>query len=290
MTALREQLIRELVLRGSSPKTQEAYVAAVAGLARYYQRSPDCIDIEQIKRYLFHLHRDRHLSASTLNVVVSGLRYFYRHVLQRPIDEVARSLPRVKRQLRRPQVYSPEEIERLLTRGCGNGKHRTFLMTVYAAGLRLNEACYLQPQHIDSARMQIRIEQGKGRKDRYTMLSAKLLAELRAYWREYRPQQWLFFGVDRSRPLCDGTGQRMYYAAVRRAGLTRKGGIHSLRHSFATHLLEAGVEITVLQRLLGHSHLVTTTGYLHVRTERLAQIRSPLELIDLSRLPTSEAA
>ena len=284
MTALREQLIRELVLRGSSPKTQEAYVAAVAGLARYYQRSPDRIGIEEIKGYLFHLHRDRALAASTLNVAVSGLRYFYRHVIERPIDEVARSLPRVKRQLRRPQVYSPGEIERLLTDGCRNGKHRVFLMTVYAAGLRLNEACHLQPRHVDSARMQIRVEQGKGRKDRCTLLSPKLLLELRAYWRVYQPQQWLFFGADRSRPLCDATGQKMFYAAVARAGLPDKGGIHSLRHSFATHLVEAGVEITVLQRLLGHSHLVTTAGYLHVRTERLAQIQSPLERIDLSRL------
>jgi integrase/recombinase XerD len=288
MTALREQLIRELVLRGSSPKTQEAYVAAVAGLARYYQRSPERIGMEEIKAYLFHLHRDRHLAASTLNVAVSGLRYFYRHVLERPIDEVGRSLPRVKRQLRRPRVYSPGEIERLLTVGCRHGKHRAFLMTVYAAGLRLNEACHLQPQHVDSARMQIRVEQGKGRKDRYTLLSPKLLGELRAYWRQYRPQQWLFFGLDRSRPLCEGTGQRMFYAAVARAGLPDKGGIHSLRHSFATHLLEAGVEITVLQRLLGHSYLVTTVGYLHVRTERLAQIQSPLEWMDLSRLPRSE--
>lgn len=284
MTALREALIRELVLRGSSPKTQEAYVAAVAGLARFYQRSPDRIGLEEIKRYLFHLHRDRALAASTLNVAVSGLRYFYRHVLERPIDEVARSLPRVKRQLRRPQVYSPGEIERLLGAGCRNGKHRVFLMTVYAAGLRLNEACHLQPRHIDSARMQIRVEQGKGRKDRCTLLSPKLLAELRAYWQSYRPQSWLFFGADRGRALCDATGQKMFYHAVERAGLPDKGGIHSLRHSFATHLLEAGVEITVLQRLLGHSHLVTTAGYLHVRTERLAQIQSPLELIDLSGL------
>jgi site-specific recombinase XerD len=133
--------------------------------------------------------------------------------------------------------------------------------------------------------MQIRVEQGKGRKDRCTLLSPKLLVELRAYWRLYRPQSWLFFGLDRSQPLLDSTGQKMFYHAVQRAGLPDKGGIHSLRHSFATHLVEAGVEITVLQRLLGHSHLATTATYLHVRTERLAQIKSPLELIDLSRLP-----
>jgi site-specific recombinase XerD len=175
-----------------------------------------------------------------------------------------------------------EEVERLLLVGCRQPRHRTFLATVYAAGLRLNEACHLRLCDIDSARMQMRVVQGKGRKDRYTLLSPKLLEELRTYWRLYRPAHWLFPSPrDLQRPLCDGTAQHMYYLAVERAGLPRKGGIHCLRHSFATHLLEAGVEITVLQRLLGHSYLVTTAGYLHVRQERLAQIKSPLELIDL---------
>jgi integrase/recombinase XerD len=282
MTTLRARFIRELTLRGSSPRTIESYVSYVAALAQHYGRSPDQLSDEQIKSWLLTLHTQRHLSASTINVAINALRFFYREVLGRALDDVTRALPRPKRQLRRPRVYSVEEIERLLLVGCRVPRHRTFLATVYAAGLRLNEACHLRLTDVDSARMQIRVVQGKGRKDRYTLLSPKLLEELRSYWRLYRPAHWLFPSPrDPQRPLCDGTAQHFYYEAVQRAGLPRKGGIHCLRHSFATHLLEAGVEITVLQRLLGHSYLVTTTTYLHVRQERLAQIKSPLELIDL---------
>lgn len=282
MTTLRAQLIRELTLRGSSPRTIESYVSYVAALAQHYGQSPDRLCDEQIKAYLLTLHTERHLSASTINVAINALRFFYRHVLGRALDEVTRALPRPKRQLRRPRVYSVGEIERLLVVGCRQPRHRTLLATVYAAGLRLNEACHLRLTDIDSARMQIRVVQGKGRKDRYTLLSPKLLTELRTYWRLYRPVHWLFPSPRKpQQPLCDGTAQHIYYTAVARAGLPRKGGIHCLRHSFATHLLEAGVEITILQRLLGHSYLVTTAGYLHVRQERLAQISSPLELIDL---------
>jgi site-specific recombinase XerD len=177
-------------------------------------------------------------------------------------------------------------MERLLTVGCPHPKHRAFLMTVYGAGLRLNEACHLQAEHIDRARMQIRVEQAKGQKDRYTLLSPRLLEELDSYWRSFRPRHWIFpSSRDPKAPLADATAQKIFYKAVARAGLPRKGGIHSLRHSFATHLLEGGVEITVVQRLLGHSNLSTTSNYLHVRQERLAQIKSPLQLLDLSVLP-----
>jgi site-specific recombinase XerD len=155
-------------------------------------------------------------------------------------------------------------------------------MTVYGAGLRLGEACGLEPRHIDSARMQIRVEQGKGRKDRYTLLSARLLQELRAYWRMFQPGRWLFpSSHDAQKPMPGNTGQRIFTQAVARAGLPSKGGIHSLRHSFATHLLESGVEITIVQRLLGHNSLSVTANYLHVRRERLAQVQSPLQLLDL---------
>lgn len=291
MTTLRSQFIRELTLRGSSPRTIESYVGYVAELARHYGQPPDRLSDEQIKAYLLTLHTERHLAASTINVAINALRFFYRHVLGRALDEVTRALPRPKHQVRRPQVYSVEQIERLLTVGCRQPRHRTFLATVYAAGLRLNEACHLRLADIDSARMQIRVVQGKGRKDRYTLLSPKLLAELRDYWRLYRPQHWLFPSArDPQQPFCDATAQHCFNTAVARAGLPRKGGIHCLRHSFATHLLEAGVEITVLQRLLGHSYLVTTAGYLHVRQERLAQIKSPLELIDLHAVTSQPGA
>jgi len=284
MTTLRQNFIRELVLRGTSPRTQEAYVRAVYFLAKHYHKPPDQLSDEELKSYLFHLATERKLSASSINQVVSGLHYFYRTVLQRSVDYLRKVMPRPSKAIRRPQVFAVEELERLLTIGCPNLKHRAFLMTVYGAGLRLDEACHLQFQHVDRARMQIRVVQGKGRKDRYTLLSPVLLEELERYWRCFRPKHWLFPATsDPQAPMDYHVGQKIFYTAVQRAGLPRKGGIHSLRHSFATHLLEGGVEITVVQRLLGHTSLATTSNYLHVRQERLAQIKSPLQLLELSR-------
>jgi integrase/recombinase XerD len=283
MTTLRQNFIRELVIRGMSPRTHDSYIGIVAALAKHYQQSPDQLQDEQLKDYLVYLAQEKKLAASSLNVVVSGLRAFYDWVLHRDCAGLWRALPRVRKSVRRPQVYAVSEIEKLLTVGCWHPKHRAFLMTVYGAGLRLGEACRLEPRHIDSARMQIRVEQGKGRKDRYTLLSPRLLEELRGYWRTFHPTRWLFFGRDPQKPLPSDTGQKIYYAAVERAGLPDKGGIHCLRHAFATHLLESGVEITVVQRLLGHNHLSVTANYLHVRQERLAQVQSPLQLLDLDR-------
>ena len=285
MSILRQKLIQELVLRNYSPRTQEAYVSAVYQLAKFYRRAPDQLSDQQLKDYLFHLAEARKLSASSRNQATSALRFFYARVLDRPVDFLARVLPRPRQETRRPQVFSVAELERLFTVGCPHPKHRAFLMTIYGAGLRLNEACHLKSEHIDSARQQIRVVQAKGRKDRYTLLSPRLLEELRRYWKWVRPQHWLFAASrDPQAPMIDTTGQRIFYHAVERAGLPNKGGIHSLRHSFATHLLEAGVEITVVQRLLGHSSLSTTSTYLHVRQERLAQIAGPLQLLDLSGL------
>lgn len=281
MTPLRQQLVQEMVLRGFSPRTQECYTGAIYHLAKYYRRSPDLLSDQQLRDYVYHLATERKLSASSLNQTVSAFRFFYEQVLHRDASQFRRFLPRVKKEVKRAQVFSVEEVERLLTVGCEHPKHRAFLMTVYGAGLRLNEACHLKMEHVDGARHQIRIEQGKGKKDRYTLLSPVLLEELRLYWRLFRPAHWLFSASrDPQLPMSDYNGQRIFYCAVTRAGLPNKGGIHCLRHSFATHLLEAGVEITAVQRLLGHTSLSTTAGYLHVRQERLAEIKSPLQLID----------
>jgi site-specific recombinase XerD len=274
-----------------SVRTVEAYVAAVSSLAQHYHRSPDRITDEELQAYLLHLREVRHLAPSSLNQTVSALRRFYELVLQRPVEQLERLLPRVRPQTRRPQVFSRGELERLFTVGCPAPKPRAFLMTVYGAGLRLSEACHLKPEHIDSARGQIRVELGKGGKDRYTLLPPRLLEELRAYYRAFRPSVWLFpRSRDPAQPLPERNGQRMFWDAVARAGLPRKGGIHSLRHSFATHLLEAGVEITVVQRLLGHASLSSTTTYLHVREERLAQIQGPLQQLNLPPLPGMASA
>ncbi len=283
MTTLRQNFIRELVIRGMAPKTQDAYIRAVRDLATHYQKGPDLITDDQIKDYLVHLAEGRGLARSSVNVAVNGMRCFYQLVLKRDCEHLKGLIPHCQKAIRRPRVYSIEELERLFTVGCVYPKHRAFLMTVYGGGLRLGEACRLQPCHIDSARMQIRVEDGKGHKDRYTLLSPRLLQELRDYYRMFRPKEWLFFGRDIHQPLPPGTGQHIFYLAQERAELPDKGGIHSLRHSFATHLLESGVEITAVQRLLGHSSLSTTSVYLHVRQERLAQIQSPLQLLHLSK-------
>jgi integrase/recombinase XerD len=198
---------------------------------------------------------------------------------------LVRVLPFVRREVRRPQVFSIEELEKLFTLGCFRPRDRAFLMTVYGAGLRLNEACHLKIADLHPQRHQIRVVQGKGKKDRYTLLSPRLLEELRSYWMCCRPQLWLFPSTqDPKKPMVDATAQGIFDRALERAGLSKRGGIHSLRHSFATHLLETGVEITVVQRLLGHSNFTTTAGYLHVRQERIAQIAGPLQLLDLSKL------
>ncbi len=281
MTTLRQNFIRELVIRGTSPNTQRSYLTAVTGLAEHYHRPPDQLGDEQLKDYIFYLATERKLAAASLNVTVCALRCFYRLVLQRPLEPLKLALPWVARAVRRPEVFALEELEKLFAEGCVNPKHRVFLMTVYGAGLRLSEACHLRKEHILSARMQIHVVEGKGRKDRCTLLSPKLLEELRRYWLLFHPHSWLFFGRDREIPLAEGTGQKIFEHAVARAGLPRKGGIHSLRHSFATHLLEAGVELTVVQRLLGHAHISTTVNYVHVRRERVTQIQSPLELLNL---------
>jgi integrase/recombinase XerD len=283
MTLLRQQLLNILTVKRYSAKTHEAYIHSVQSLAEYYHRSPDRITNPEITHYLLDLHLRKAWSPSTLNVAVSGLRFFYRHVLERSISDVERALPRPKKQKRRARVYSLLEIRRLLLEGCPSLQHRAFLMTVYGAGLRLNEACHLQQYHIESDRGMIRVEQGKNSKDRYTILSPWLRDELRAYWHAFHPRKpWLFPSPrDPGRPLSDGTAQKLFYQALERAGLPNRGGIHCLRHSFATHLLESGVDIMVIKRLMGHRSFKTTASYLHVSEERLAQVRSPLDFINL---------
>jgi integrase/recombinase XerD len=285
MSKLRQQLIQELVLRGFSPRTQEAYISAVYQLAKYYRRRPDQLTDGEIKGYLLYLAQEKKLAASSRNQATSALRFFFAFVVGRPVDQLVRVLPFVRREVKRPQVFSIGELEKLFTMGCFRPRDRAFLMTVYGAGLRLNEACHLKIADLHPDRHQIRVVQGKGKKDRYTLLSPRLLEELRRYWMSCRPQDWLFPSTqDPKRPMSDATAQGIFNRAVERAGLPDRGGIHSLRHSFATHLLETGVEITVVQRLLGHSSLTTTSGYLHVRQERMAQIAGPLQLLDLSQL------
>lgn len=282
MHILRQKLLDELDLRGLTRNTQAAYVRTVFRLARHYHRSPDLISDDELRAYLLHLLRERKNCAGTLQIAVSALRFFYGRVLKRPTEAIETALPRMKKPIIRPRVYSQEQIARLLQVDGLNIKHRTMLMTAYAAGLRVAELCALRPEHILSDRGQIRVEQGKGRKDRYTVLSPKLLEQLRAYWRTYRPQGgWMFpSGMRPGQPLSRDSAMCIFDRAVELAGLPHYGGIHSLRHSFATHLLEAGVSLPVIQRLMGHSNLATTSRYFYVRREVIGELKGLLDALE----------
>jgi len=281
MTPLRKRMIRELELARKSPRTIEAYVYAVQELATYYHRSPERISIEEIRDFIHDLVTRRKLAYSTVNQRLAGLKFFYRQVLGR--DDVDLRVP-AKRSKRLPEPLSRTEVARLLQAAEYNPKHRMILMTAYATGLRASELARLQLADIHSERMLIKVHQGKGRKDRYTLLSPRLLEELRNYWRIVRPHGWLFLNRDRNDHLPKGTAQKIYDLCKHRAGITRGRGIHTLRHSFATHLLEAGVDLPTIQRLLGHTSLVTTSKYLHVTSKHLSGTHSPLDLL---RLPDS---
>lgn len=283
MTPLRQKMIRELELHRKSPRTVEAYVAAVAQLAQHYGRSPDAIATEEVRDFLHYLITQRKVAFSTCNQKLAGISFFYRQVLGQ--EDFCLRVP-AKRSGRLPEPLSRSEIAKLL-RATQNLKHRVLMMTAYGGGLRVSELVHLKPLDIHSQRMLIRVNQGKGRKDRYTLLSPRLLDELRAYWREHRPQSWLFPGRDGNRPLPIGTAQKIFSTAKQRAGILHGHGIHSLRHSFGTHLMEAGVPLPVIQRLMGHASLSTTAKYLHVTSQHLDSIRSPLDLL---RLPQDKDA
>lgn len=277
MTNLRRRMDEDMVVRGMAERTRETYLAAVTGLAKYYRRSPDQISDEEVQAYLLHLIRDRHRSWNTCHIVVHGLRFLYHTTLKR--DRTTFTIPSMRQPGKLPVIFSREEVQRVITH-TPNLKHRTMLLTTYAAGLRLNEVIHLRVSDVDSSRMTIRVEQGKGGKDRYTVLSAELLEALRAYWRVARPTAWLFPSARRPRPMDPSALQRAYQTAKLRAGVTKPGGIHGLRHAFATHLLEAGVDIHTIQRLLGHRNISTTTRYVQLTRHTEMGPGSPLNLLE----------
>lgn len=276
MTPLRAEMIRQLQLKRLAENTQLAYVRAVEGLARHYWRPPDQLTTEQVNGYLHHLLVDRELSWSSCNVASCGIAFFLTKVAGRA-ESFRLELPPRTRPKKLPEVLSREEVESLFA-AAGNRKHRMLLMTTYGGGLRVSEVVRLKTTDVDGNRMTIWVRQGKGFKDRRTVLSAHLLQELRAYWRIERLQgEWLFPGGIPGRPLTRGSASKIYDAAKRKAGITRGHGIHTLRHCFATHMLESGVDSTVIQSMLGHSHISTTARYLHVSQRHLEKIKSPLD-------------
>lgn len=277
MGALRDRMEQDLILRGLTENTQRAYLGAVTGLARYYRRPPDQLTDAEVRAYLLHLIRERKLALSSCHLAAHGLRFFYRVTLQRSWDGM--HIPVPKPEHKRPAILSREAVARLFE-VTPNRKHRALLRTTYAAGLRVSEVVRLRLCNLDSQRMLIRVEGGKGRKDRDTILSPGLLTELRAYWQQYRPPLWLFPNRhDPKRPLNRGSASKIYGAAKARASITKAGGIHALRHAFATHLLEAGIDVLRIRELLGHQNLKTTANYLHLAHGGMARIRSALDLL-----------
>jgi len=279
MTELRQRMMDAMVLRGFALRTQETYLACVAGLAKHYHCSPDRLDAQQIQSYLLHLISERKLAYASVNQAACACRFLFGTVLQQ--RKIWLDIPMAKVPTRLPVVLPRADIGRLFA-ACGNLRTRTVLMTTYAAGLRVSEVCALQLADIESApdRMCLKVRQGKGSQDRYSLLSPRLLATLRLYWQTCRPRTWLFPNKAGDGPMNDQIAQRMYHAACDRAGLANAAGIHTLRHSFATHLLEAGVDLHTIQRLLGHGHISTTMRYLHLAQNRLTGTTSPLELLD----------
>jgi site-specific recombinase XerD len=274
MTALRQRMIDDMKLRNLAPRTIEVYVARVASFARSFGRSPEDLGRDEVRAYLLHLVHGKHVGWSTFNQTVAGLRFLYEVTLGREGVLVHVACPKQPKKL--PVVLSPEEVARFFAAIVGI-KHRAILMTAYAAGLRISEVVALRVDDIDSQRMVLRIRQAKGRRDRYVMLSPRLLALLREYWKAVRPTEWLFPGDIPGRPLTVGTVHRVCVQAARDAGLGKHVTVHTLRHSFATHLLEAGTDIRTIQVLLGHRNLKTTAVYTHVSPLAVETTRSPLD-------------
>jgi site-specific recombinase XerD len=286
MTPLRQRFIDDLRLRNYAPKTIDAYVRAVARFALHFGTSPEHLGAEQVRAYQLHLLA-RRASWSQFNQAVCALRFLYRTALGRP--EQLPMIPYGKRPKALPSVLSPDEVLRLLN-AAAPGRDRALRHVAYGCGLRLSELLHLQVSDIDSARMAVHVRQGKGKKDRLVPLSPRLLNELRAYWRLGRPRTWLFPGHKPGRALTDGGAQRLFRRVACRAALSKRCSMHTLRHSYATHLLEAGVDLLTLKALLGHTSLQTTARYLHVSTQRLHQTPSLLDLLALPRPGTPGSA
>jgi len=273
---LRRKFENYLILNRLAQKTQEAYLNAVADLAKHYNQSPEHLTDEQIQQYLVYLIRHRKLSWSSCNVNFSGLHCFYKRFLNRPQSEF--SIPPRPRQKKLPEILSRPEVLKLI-HAADDVCHRALLMITYGSGLRVSETVHLKPHHIESDRMLVRVEQAKGRKDRYTLLSQKALDELRIYWKAQRPEKWLFYGRDKAHPMHVTTAQKIYYRTQKAAGIAKGKGIHTLRHCFATHLLEQGVDVYMIKRFLGHLSIQTTSVYLHLLPDRLAEVKSPLDTL-----------
>ncbi len=279
MHKLRQKMIRAMELKNLSKHSQKAYLAAVTGLAKHYHKSPEKITKHMIENYLLYLKNDKGNAPNSCACVLTGLRFFYNNVTGQNIRIDYRARKKVRKL---PCVLTQQDIWKIICTP-KNLKHRLMLMTTYSAGLRASEVIALKPRHIESNKMLIKVQGAKGGKDRYSLLAVKLLKELRAYYQTCRPKSYLFpssYKQKKQKPLCYESLRSIYENARKSAGVKKGAGIHTLRHSFATHLLEAGYDIRKIQVLMGHARLSTTMIYLHVSRETLSKIPSPLDLID----------
>jgi integrase/recombinase XerD len=283
MTPLRQRMVEDMQLRNLSTQTQRAYLHYIAGLARFYQTSPSNLSLEEIREYQLYLIDQRRFSAESVNTFVSAAKFLYNVTLETPWPPQA--LPRCRVPERLPVVLSACEIDEFFQH-VDTIRYRAALMTAYGAGLRVSEVVALQLGDIDSKRMLLRVRQGKGKKDRYAMLSPRLLVMLRSWWRSQHPagrkyvtspDDWLFPGWRKGRHMNVESLQTACREAARAAGISKRVRVHTLRHSFATHLLENGTDLRIIQALLGHSRVDTTARYASVSPTAMARVHSPLD-------------
>jgi integrase/recombinase XerD len=277
MTPLRLRMLEDMRIRNLSQRTQETYIDQVARFARHFGRSPEQLGPAEIRAWQLHLVQDKRLAASSISVAVAALRFLYTVTLQRPWI-VEDDIPHGRQPRKLPDVLSQAEVSVFLE-AVRSLKHRVILTVCYAAGLRISEAIHLKPAAIDSKRMVIRVEAGKGAKDRYVMLSPKLLDLLRCYWKTARPKEWLFPGDKAGEPISRYAVESVCRETRTRSGISREITPHSLRHAFAVHLLEAGTDLRTIQLLLGHRNLSTTARYLRIATSKVCATSSPLDAL-----------
>ncbi|UCF04357.1 MAG: tyrosine-type recombinase/integrase [bacterium] len=276
MGAIKDAMLRELTLRGYSRSTKKAYLNQVKRFVRHFMQSPEQLGRTHIHEYLMYLTARERVSTAYRDQAVSALKFLYGAVLKRPL--VYEGLPRPKKEYRLPQVLSAGEVRRLIE-AIRNRKHAAIVMLLYSGGLRVGEVVRLRADDIDSDRRMIRVRMGKGKKDRYTLLSGVTLEVLRDYWTTYKPGRWLFPGGRKGRHITERSVQRVVENAAKRAGIHKRITAHTLRHSFATHLLEGGTDLRFIQELLGHKSSKTTEVYTHVTRKDLSRIVSPLDRI-----------
>lgn len=276
MTELREKMKMDMELRGYSPITIKYYINHVGRIAEHFNKAPEVLGVDEIREYLHYCITEKHLSEGTVSTIYSALKFFYEKTLER--EWKTEKIVRIKEHRKLPAILSKSEVKSIFDVS-DNLKHKAILMTIYASGLRVSEAAKLKVCDIDSKNMQIIVREGKGKKDRYTLLSKANLKILREYWKRYQPITYLFPGDNPEGPISARAIQKVFAEAKVKAGIKKKASVHTLRHSFATHLLEAGTDICYIQRLLGHTSINTTTIYLHLRRMDLLNIKSPLDAL-----------